>query len=60
MSKADLSHQLSKAVNLENQQEEVTDTLVRQVDSMIKRDMSGNNELGPMVSYSKLYTYATP
>ena len=26
---------------------EATDTLIRQVDTMIKRDMSSNNELGP-------------
>ena len=38
---------------------ESTETLIRQVDSMIARDMSGNNEIGPMVSYSKLYTFAS-
>lgn len=27
---------------------------------MIARDMSGNKEIGPMVAYSKLYTFATP
>lgn len=26
---------------------------------MVKRDMSGNNVIGPMVPYSKLYTFAT-
>jgi len=33
---------------------------MRQVDSMIARDMSGNNIIGPMVPYSKLYCLATP
>lgn len=36
-----------------------TETLIRQVDSMIQRDMSGNKQLGPMVPYSKLYTFAS-
>lgn len=26
---------------------------------MIKRDMSGNNELDPVIPYSKLYKYAS-
>ena len=39
--------------------ENVTETLIRQVDTMIQREMSGNNELGPMVSYSKLYCLAS-
>ena len=37
-----------------------TSTLIRQVDSMIARDMSSNNQIGPMVPYSKLYTFASP
>lgn len=37
-----------------------TSTLVRQVNALIARDMSGNKEIGPMVSYSRLYTFATP
>lgn len=32
---------------------------MRQVDSMISREMSGNNQLAPMVNYSKLYTFAS-
>jgi ATP-binding cassette subfamily B (MDR/TAP) protein 1 len=41
------------------EKENVTETLIRQVDTMIQREMSGNNELGPMVSYSKLYCLAS-
>lgn len=37
-----------------------TEILVRQVDTMISRDKSGTNTLGPTVPYSKLYGLASP
>ena len=60
MSKADIQKQNSQAGETKGATaSEVTETLIRQVETMIKRDMSSNNELGPMVPYSKLYTYAS-
>lgn len=38
---------------------ESTETLIRQVDTMIQRDMSSNKDLGPQIAYSKLYTFAS-
>ena len=60
MSKVDIQKQNSQAGETKGATaSEVTETLIRQVETMIKRDMSSNNELGPMVPYSKLYTYAS-
>jgi|LauGreDrversion4_2_1035121.scaffolds.fasta_scaffold166426_4 hypothetical protein len=55
MSQPDLTKQVSHTGDPGPQKSEITDTLIRQVDTMIQRDMSGNNELGPMTSYSKMY-----
>jgi ABC-type multidrug transport system fused ATPase/permease subunit len=39
--------------------EDPVEVLVRQVDSMINRERSGTNALGPSVPYSKLYSLAS-
>jgi ATP-binding cassette, subfamily B (MDR/TAP), member 1 len=62
MSKPDLHKQHSshhQQIDVVQTQSDSTETLMRQVESMIQRDMSGENKLEPMVPYSKLYCLAS-
>ena len=61
MTNIDLQKQTSHAQVTDQAQAEnnSTGTLIRQIDSMIQRDMSGENKLEPMVGYFKLASLAS-
>ena len=59
MSNSNLQKQTSQVLEPEAPAQDPTDILIRQVDTMVQREMSGENVIGPMVPYSKLYSLAS-